>query len=567
MRASHFFLSTLKEAPAEAELVSHRLMLRAGYIKKLGSGLYTWMPLGLRVLRKIEAVVRDEMNAVGALEVLMPAVQPAELWQETGRWDQFGPQMLKIRDRHAREFCFGPTHEEVVTDVVRREIKSYRQLPLTLYQIQTKFRDEIRPRFGVMRAREFVMKDAYSFHADFAGLQTTYQSMYAAYSRIFTRLGLKFRAVAADTGAIGGSGSHEFHVLADSGEDAIAWCPQSDYAANIELAEAVAPIAARGVAQEVMRKIPTPGHCSIEAVSVALNLPAAQLVKTLLVQSGETVVALLLRGDHQLNEIKAAKVLGQEFRLADEAVLRAVTGCAPGSIGPVGLSVRVIADRSVVTMSDFVCGANEEGYHWRGVNFGRDLPEPEVADLRNVVAGDPSPDGQGELALCRGIEVGHIFQLRTTYSAAMSCQFLDEQGQSQVAEMGCYGIGVSRIVAAAIEQNFDDRGMCLPAAIAPFTLVIVPVGLRKSEAVREMSESLYVEFSRLGIDVLLDDRDERLGVMFAEMELIGIPHRLVVGERALATGEVEYQGRTDSQAQRVSTEGCVAWVLEKLKAC
>ncbi len=565
MRASHFFLSTLKEAPAEAELVSHRLMLRAGYIKKLGSGLYTWMPLGLRVLRKIEAVVRDEMNAVGALEVLMPAVQPAELWQETGRWDQFGPQMLKIRDRHAREFCFGPTHEEVVTDVVRREIKSYRQLPLTLYQIQTKFRDEIRPRFGVMRAREFVMKDAYSFHADFAGLQTTYQSMYAAYSRIFTRLGLKFRAVAADTGAIGGSGSHEFHVLADSGEDAIAWCPQSDYAANIELAEAVAPAAVRGVAQEAMHKIATPGYCSIEAVSVALNLPAAQLVKTLLVQSGETVVALLLRGDHQLNEIKAAKVLGQEFRLADEAVLRTVTGCAPGSIGPVGLSIRVIADRSVMTMSDFVCGANEEGYHWRGVNFGRDLPEPEVADLRNVVSGDPSPDGQGELALCRGIEVGHIFQLRTTYSAAMSCQFLDEQGQSQIAEMGCYGIGVSRIVAAAIEQNFDDRGMCLPAAIAPFTLAIVPVGLRKSEAVREMSERLYVEFSRLGIDVLLDDRDERLGVMFAEMELIGIPHRLVIGERALVAGEVEYQGRTDLQAQRVSTEGCVAWVLEKLK--
>jgi prolyl-tRNA synthetase len=567
MRASHFLLSTLKEAPAEAELVSHRLMLRAGYIKKLGSGLYTWMPLGLRVLRKIEAVVREEMNAVGALEVLMPAVQPAELWQETGRWDKFGPQMLKIRDRHAREFCFGPTHEEVVTDVVRREIKSYRQLPLTLYQIQTKFRDEIRPRFGVMRAREFVMKDAYSFHADFADLQVTYQSMYAAYSRIFTRLGLQFRAVAADTGAIGGSGSHEFHVLADSGEDAIAWCPQSDYAANIELAEAVAPTAARSVAQAVMQKIATPGQCSIDEVSVALNLPITQLVKTLLVQSGEVVVALLLRGDHQLNEIKAAKVLGQEFRLADETVLRAVTGCAPGSIGPVDLPVRVIADRSVTVMSDFVCGANEEGFHWRGVNFGRDLPEPEVADLRNVVAGDPSPDGQGELALCRGIEVGHIFQLRTAYSAAMSCQFLDEQGQSQVAEMGCYGIGVSRIVAAAIEQNYDERGMCLPAALAPFTLVIVPVGLRKSEAVREMSGRLYVELSRQGVEVLLDDRDERLGVMFAEMELIGIPHRLVIGERALATGEIEYQGRTDAQAQRVSVEGCVAWVLEKLKAC
>lgn len=551
MRVSQFFLSTLKEAPAEAELISHRLMLRAGYIKRLGSGLYTWMPLGLRILRKVEAVVREEMNRAGALELLMPAVQPAELWQETGRWELFGPQMLKIKDRHEREFCFGPTHEEVITDLARREIKSYRQLPLNFYQIQTKFRDEIRPRFGVMRAREFMMKDAYSFHADYASLEQTYQVMHAAYSRIFTRLGLKFRAVAADTGAIGGSASHEFHVLADSGEDAIAFCPDSDYAANVELAEALAPSQSRATPTADLSRIATPGKHSIDEVAAALRIAPAQLVKTLLVEAGDTVVALLLRGDHQLNEVKAAKLIGQEIRFASEARVREVANCVPGSIGPVGLKVRVIADRSVAAMSDFVCGANEDGYHLAGANFGRDLPEPEAADIRNVTDGDPSPDGKGGLAICRGIEVGHIFQLRTRYSAAMNCQFLDENGKSQIAQMGCYGIGVSRIVAAAIEQNYDARGIALPVAIAAFTLVIVPVGYRKSAQVREAVDTLYAELSTAGIDVLLDDRDERPGVMFADMELIGIPHRLVVGERGLKDGNVEYQGRTEAQARQV----------------
>ncbi len=566
MRTSHSFLSTLKEAPTEAELVSHRLMLRAGYIKRLGSGLYTWMPLGLRVLRRVEAIVREEMQAFGALEVLMPAVQPAELWQETGRWAQFGPQMLKIHDRHGREFCFGPTHEEVVTDVVRREVKSYRQLPLTLYQIQTKFRDEIRPRFGVMRAREFIMKDAYSFHVDVASLEQTYQRMHDAYNRIFTRLGLRFRAVAADTGAIGGSGSHEFHVLADSGEDAIAFCPDSDYAANVELAAALAPMGGRPAPQADMQRIATPGSHSIDDVAQALALSATQLVKTLIVQAGDTVAALLLRGDHQLNEVKASKVLWQEFRLADEAVLRAVTGCAPGSVGPVGLPagslVRVIADRSVAVMSDFVCGANEDGYHLTGVNFGRDLPEPEIADIRNVVAGDASPDGAGKLELCRGIEVGHIFQLRRKYSSDMACQFLDDEGKTRDMEMGCYGIGVSRIVAAAIEQHYDERGICLPPSMAPYTLAIVPMAYHKSAAVRELADRLHDALTQRGIAVLLDDRDERAGVMFADMELIGVAHRVVIGERGLANGEIEYQRRTDEQARRISVAECEAWLVE-----
>lgn len=551
MRVSQFFLSTLKEAPAEAELISHRLMLRAGFIKRLGSGLYTWMPLGLRVLRKVEAIVREEMNRAGAMELLMPAVQPAELWQETGRWEVFGPQMLKITDRHQRDFCFGPTHEEVITDIARREIKSYRQLPLNFYQIQTKFRDEIRPRFGVMRAREFMMKDAYSFHADFASLQQTYQTMYAAYSRVFTRLGLQFRAVAADTGAIGGSGSHEFHVLADSGEDAIAYCPDSDYAANVELAEAVMPEGERAAAGLPMTLVPTPGKHSIDEVAAMLNIAPERMIKTLIVESAHGAVALLVRGDHQLNEVKAAKLLGQEVRFASDAIVREVAGCAPGSIGPVGLKIRVIADRSVMLMSDFVCGANTDGYHLTGVNFGRDLPEPEVADIRNAVAGDISPDGKGVLAICRGIEVGHIFQLRTKYSEAMACQYLDENGKSQVAEMGCYGIGVSRIVAAAIEQNFDARGMTLPPALAPFALVIVPVGYQKSEVVREAADKLYNELLAAGVDVLLDDRNERPGVMFADMELIGIPHRVVIGERGLKDAIVEYQGRTDAEATNV----------------
>jgi prolyl-tRNA synthetase len=564
MRVSQFFLSTLKEAPAEAELISHRLMLRAGFIKRLGSGLYTWMPLGLRVLRKVEAIVRDEMNRAGAMELLMPAVQPAELWQETGRWEVFGPQMLKITDRHQRDFCFGPTHEEVITDIARREIKSYRQLPLNFYQIQTKFRDEIRPRFGVMRAREFMMKDAYSFHADFASLEQTYQTMYAAYSRVFTRLGLQFRAVAADTGAIGGSGSHEFHVLADSGEDAIAYCPDSDYAANVELAEAVMPDGVRRAAGMPLTQVPTPGKHGIDEVAALLDIAPARMVKTLIVESEHGAVALLLRGDHQLNEVKAAKLIGQEIRFASDIVVREVAGCAPGSIGPVGLNIRVIADRSVAVMSDFVCGANADGYHLSGVNFGRDLPEPEVADIRNAVAGDPSPDGKGVLAICRGIEVGHIFQLRTKYSEAMACQYLDENGKSQVAEMGCYGIGVSRIVAAAIEQNFDARGMTLPAALAPFALVIVPVGYQKSEVVRAAADKLYGELLASGVEVLLDDRNERPGVMFADMELIGVPHRVVIGERGLKDAIVEYQGRTDAAATNVPMAEINAFLINVL---
>ena len=551
MRVSRFFLSTLREAPAEAELVSHRLMLRAGFIKRLGSGLYTWMPLGLRVLRRVEAIVREEMTKAGAIELLMPAVQPAELWQETGRWDVFGPQMLKIKDRHDRDFCFGPTHEEVITDIARREIKSYRQLPLNFYQIQTKFRDEIRPRFGVMRAREFMMKDAYSFHADFDSLTQTYQAMYEAYTRIFTRLGLTFRAVAADTGAIGGSGSHEFHVLADSGEDAIAYCPASDYAANIELAEALPPAAARPPASQPMSKIPTPGKHSIEAVADFLQISAAQMVKTLIVDGADGPVALLLRGDHQLNEVKAAKLIGQEIRFASDSILREVAACGAGSIGPAGLNIPVIADRAVAAMADFVCGANADGFHLAGVNFGRDLPEPAVADIRNVIAGDPSPDGCGTLEICRGIEVGHIFQLRTKYSAAMQCNFLNVDGKPQPMEMGCYGIGVSRIVAAAIEQNFDARGISLPQAMAPFLLVIVPVGYQKSEVVRETADKLYAELIQAGIDVLMDDRNERPGVMFADMELIGIPHRIVIGERGLKEGVIEYQGRRDEAARTI----------------
>ena len=551
MRVSQFFLSTLKEAPSEAELVSHRLMLRAGFIKRLGAGLYTWMPLGLRVLRKVEAVVRDEMNKVGALELLMPAVQPAELWQETGRWEVFGPQMLKIKDRHQRDFCFGPTHEEVITDIARREIKSYRQLPLNFYQIQTKFRDEIRPRFGVMRAREFLMKDAYSFHTDFASLTETYQAMYEAYTRIFTRLGLTFRAVAADTGAIGGSGSHEFHVLADSGEDAIAYCPDSDYAANVELAEALPPAANRATPAQAMTKIATPGQHSIDDVAALLKISPAQMVKTLIVDGPDGPIALLLRGDQQLNEVKAAKLVGQEIRFTSDTGLRDVVGCNTGSIGPVGLTIPIIADRAVAVMADFVCGANADGFHLTGVNFGRDLPEPTIADIRNAVVGDPSPDGHGTLNICRGIEVGHIFQLRSKYAEAMNCTYLDETGRAQTMEMGCYGIGVSRIVGAAIEQNNDARGMMLPESMAPFLLAIVPVGYQKSEVVRETADKLYTQLLQAGFDVLLDDRNERPGVMFADMELIGIPHRVVIGERGLKDGVIEYQGRRDDAARTV----------------
>ena len=548
MRASQFFISTTKEAPSEAELVSHKLMLRAGLIKRLGSGLYTWMPLGLRVLRRVEAVVREEMNRAGAIELLMPAVQPAELWEETGRWAVFGPQMLKIKDRHQRDFCFGPTHEEVITDVARREIKSYRQLPLNFYQIQMKFRDEIRPRFGVMRAREFLMKDAYSFHASRESLIDTYQTMYDAYTRVFTRLGLTFRAVAADTGAIGGSGSHEFHVLADSGEDLIAYCPGSDYAANVELAEALAPTAPRAVAQETMREVDTPKQTSCEDVAALLDIPLTRTVKLIAVMAGEQMVVMLLRGDHMLNEVKLGKLEGMaDFRLANEAEIRAAFDCPPGFLGPVGLDrtkIRVIADRTVAAMSDFVCGANKPKFHLAGVNFGRDLPEPDfVADIRNVVPGDPSPDGKGTLQLCRGIEVGHVFQLGSKYSQAMNATYLDEAGKAQVMEMGCYGIGVSRIVASAIEQHHDDKGIIWPTSMAPFLLVIVAIGYGKSELVRAAADKLYAELSAAGFEVLLDDRDERPGVMFADAELIGIPHRVTVGERGLKDGVIEYQPR------------------------
>ena len=563
MRLSQFFISTLKEAPNEAELPSHKLMLRAGYIKRLASGLYTWMPLGLRVLRKVEAVVREEMNASGGIELLMPAVQPAELWEETGRWAVFGPQMLKIKDRHDNPFCFGPTHEEVITDVARREIKSYRQLPLNFYQIQTKFRDEVRPRFGVMRAREFVMKDSYSFHANFESLEQTYRVMYETYSRIFTRLGLQFRAVAADTGAIGGSGSHEFHVLADSGEDALAFCPTSDYAANVELAEAVAPREPRAAATQELQKVITPGQKSIEEVAAFFNTTADKVLKAIAVMDAENQFALLLlRGDHQLNEIKAAKVLGGEFRFASDEEIQRHMSCRPGYIGPVKAAVRVLADRSAAAMSNFICGANEDGFHYAGANFGRDVPldEANVHDLRNVVSGDASPDGMGHLELCRGIEVGHIFQLRTKYSEALSATFLDENGKSQVMEMGCYGIGVSRIVGAAIEQNFDERGITLPAQMAPFQLAICPIGWKKSEAVRAAAEALYAELSAAGYDVLLDDRDERPGVMFADMELIGIPHRITLGDRGLKDGKVEYQGRRDSGKQEIALSDAAALV-------
>ena len=569
MRVSQFFISTIKEAPSEAELPSHRLMLRAGYIRKLASGLYTWMPLGLRVLRKVEAVVREEMNKSGAIELLMPAVQPAELWQETGRWEVFGPQMLKIKDRHNNQFCFGPTHEEVITDIARREVNSYRQLPLNFYQIQTKFRDEVRPRFGVMRAREFLMKDAYSFHSSLDSLEQTYRVMYETYARIFTRMGLQFRAVAADTGAIGGSGSHEFHVLADSGEDALAYCPTSDYAANVELAEALASSAARAAPSEMMRNVVTPKQTTCEEVAALLGIPLQRTLKLIALMAQDKLHILLLRGDHSLNEVKASKLPGlADFRFAREDEIRTFFNCPPGFLGPVGIDrsrVSVIADRTVVGMSDFVIGANLPKFHTAGVNWGRDLPEPDlVADIRNVVTGDLSPDGKGTLEICRGIEVGHIFQLRTKYSEVLQATFLDENGKAQVMEMGCYGIGVSRIVAAAIEQNYDERGIMIPAGMAPFQVALAPIGIRKSEAVRNAAEQLYTELTVAGIEVLLDDRDERPGVMFADLELIGIPHRIVIGDRGLKEGKVEYQGRRDQAAQTLPLQDVVKLVQSKL---
>ncbi|WP_410497543.1 proline--tRNA ligase [Chitinibacter sp. S2-10] len=570
MRTSQLFISTLKEAPSEAELLSHKLMLRAGLIKRLGSGLYTWMPLGLRILRKVEAVVREEMNRAGAQELLMPAVQPAELWQETGRWDVFGPQMLKITDRHERSFCFGPTHEEVITDIARSEIKSYKQLPVNFYQVQTKFRDEIRPRFGVMRAREFMMKDAYSFHADLDSLKATYDVMYGAYSNVFSRLGLKFRAVAADTGAIGGDGSHEFHVLADAGEDLLAYCPTSDYAANVELAEAFAPAQPRAAASQAMADVDTPKQTTCEDVAALMGIGIERTVKAiaLVTTAGEFVLALL-RGDHNLNEVKIGKVEGMaDFRFATDEEIRANLSCPPGFIGPVGINsnIRVIADRTVAAMSDFVCGANKPKLHLSGVNFGRDLPEPAVvADIRNVVNGDACPDGKGGvLELCRGIEVGHIFQLRTKYSEAMNATFLNEQNTLMPMEMGCYGIGVSRIVGAAIEQNYDARGIIWPQAMAPFAVAIVAVGYHKSEAVKAAADQMYADFTAAGIDVLLDDRNERPGSMFADMELIGIPHRVTIGDKALANGEVEYVARRAGEMQKVAIGEALGFIRTQI---
>ena len=568
MHVSRLFLATLREAPAEAELVSHRLMIRAGLIRRLASGLYSWMPVGLRIVRKIEAIIRREMNAAGAIELCMPVVQPGELWQESGRWEQYGPELLRLKDRHQRDFCLGPTHEEVISDIVRREIKSYRQLPLNLYQIQTKFRDEIRPRFGVMRAREFVMKDAYSFHADKTSLDRTYQDMYEAYTRIFAALGLRFRAVAADTGSIGGTGSHEFHVLADSGEDAIAYSTESEYAANVELAEALAPARPRSAPSEPLAKVPTPGRTTCEAVCELLGKPLDRSMKSIMVSAANKLYMLLLRGDHTLNEIKTAKLTGLErFRFATEEEVRAATGCRPGFIGPVGLSsdIPIIADRSAAVLADFVCGANEADYHLAGVNFSRDLPEPSiVADIRNVVESDPSPDGKGELKICRGIEVGHIFQLRKKYSEPMNVGFLAEDGTLQTAEMGCYGIGVTRIVAAAVEQNHDERGIVFPSAIAPFQAAIVPIGAGKNPQVRAAAEKLHDELTAAGIDTLFDDRDERPGIMFADMDLIGIPHRIVVGERGLKSGELEYKGRTQDKPSAVPMADIMAFMRARI---
>ncbi|MFG0414385.1 proline--tRNA ligase [Pseudomonas sp. zjy_8] len=556
MRTSQFLLSTLKETPSDAVVISHQLMLRAGMIRKLASGLYTWLPMGLRVLRKVENVVREEMNAAGALEVLMPAIQPAELWQESGRWVQYGPELLRVHDRHDREFCVGPTHEEVITDLARNELNSYKQLPINFYQIQTKFRDEIRPRFGLMRGREFIMKDAYSFHADQASLQETYDRMHQAYCNVFSRLGLDYRPVQADTGSIGGTGSHEFHVLAESGEDDIAFSTISDYAANIEKAEAVPRESARGAATEEMRLVDTPDTKTIEALVNGFGLAIEKTIKTLVVHAAEEgkLIALVVRGDHELNEIKAAnlELVASPLQMASEAEIRAAIGAGPGSLGPVNLPIPCVIDRSVALMSDFASGANIEDKHYFGVNWERDLPLPAVADLRNVLAGDPSPDGQGTLEIKRGIEVGHIFQLGTKYSEAMNCQVLGENGKPVTLSMGCYGIGVSRVVAAAIEQNFDERGIRWNDALAPFHIALVPLRY-ETEQVREATDKLYAQLTAAGFEVLLDDRDKKTspGIKFADMELIGIPHRVVVSDRGLAEGNLEYKSRAETEPQAV----------------
>ncbi|MFN3295155.1 proline--tRNA ligase [Caldimonas sp.] len=581
MKASQFFISTLKEAPADAEIVSHKLMMRAGLIKRLGAGIYSYMPMGLRTIRKVEGIIREEMDRAGAIELLMPVVQPAELWQETGRWDKMGPELLRVKDRHDRDFVIQPTSEEVITDIARQELRSYRQLPKNFYHIQTKFRDERRPRFGIMRGREFTMKDAYSFDRDLASARRSYQQMYDAYVRIFERLGLQFRAVAADTGAIGGDASHEFQVIADTGEDAIVYCPQSDYAANIELAEAVALIAQRAAPSQALEKTPTPGKSTCADVAELLGLELSRTVKSLVLatdeknEAGEVVRTqvwlLLVRGDHDLNEVKAGKLEGLKagFRFATAAEIEAHFGCQPGYLGPIGLKrpVKVVADRTVANMSDFVCGANEAGFHYTGVNWGRDLPEPDlVADIRNVVEGDPSPDGQGLLAIQRGIEVGHVFLLGTKYSAAMNATYLDENGKPQLMVMGCYGIGVTRILGAAIEQNHDERGIIWPDAIAPFTVVLCPIGYDRSAQVKAAADRLHDELAALGVDVMLDDRGERPGAMFADWELIGVPHRVVLSDRGLKEGQVEYQGRRDAQATPVAAAEVLAFVRQRLGA-
>ena len=569
MKASQFFISTLKEAPAEAALPSHKLMLRAGLIKANASGLYTWMPMGLRVLRKVEHIVREEMNRAGAIELLMPVIQPADLWKESGRWDFYGDELLRITDRHDNEFCFSPTCEEMVTDIVRKEINSYKQLPKNFYHINTKFRDERRPRFGVMRAREFVMKDAYSFHADFASLQETYQAMYDAYCRVFGRLGLNFRPVAADTGSIGGTGSHEFQVLAESGEDVIAYSDASDYAANVELAQTLPLSGSRAAAQKNLEKVHTPEVKTIAQLVDFLQIPVETTLKSIVVEGeneGELVL-LLLRGDHEFNDIKAEKLAGVKSPLAmaqPEHILAAF-GANGGSLGPVSFKGRVYADFATEKGADWVIGANEDGFHYTGFNFGRDAAEPEFADIRNVVAGDPSPCGKGSLQLARGIEVGHVFQLRDKYSAALNASFLDNNGKSQIMEMGCYGIGITRVVAAAIEQNHDERGIIWTDAMAPFAAVIVPMNYKKSEAVREAADKIYADLLAAGVDVLLDDRDERAGVLLADSELLGIPHRIVIGDRGLKEGNVEYARRTDSEAQSVPVGDIAAHVAAQLR--
>ena len=571
MRASQFLIATQKETPADAEVISHQLMLRAGLIRKLASGLYTWLPAGLRVLQKVESIIREEMNRSGALEVLMPVVQPAELWEQSGRWQQYGPELLRIKDRHDRDFCLGPTHEEVITQLVSNEIRSYKQLPINLYQIQTKFRDEIRPRFGVMRSREFIMKDAYSFHLDQDSLAETYEKMYQAYSAIFKRIGLDFRPVIADNGSIGGTGSHEFHVLADSGEDDIAFSDSSDYAANIEMAEAVA-LGERGAATAALEKVSTPATKTIEEVCKTLSVSPGQTVKTLLVHGADDegekagLIALVLRGDHQLNEIKAEKQSGvfSPLTLASDEEIKQALGCSAGSIGPVGLTLPMVIDRSAAELNDFVCGANEDDFHYTGANWERDAELSSIADIRNVVAGDPSPDGQGNLLIKRGIEVGHIFQLGYKYSEALNAKVLDEAGKEATVTMGCYGIGVTRVVAAAIEQNHDAQGIIWPEAIAPFQLALVPLNMQKSEQVKEATEKLYQELTAAGIDVLMDDRNERPGVKFADIELIGIPHRIVIGDRGLDNGTLEYRHRRAESNEDIRLDDVLSFISNKL---